>query len=456
MSTARDLANFLIDVRAADLPAQALDHAAMLIASTLASAAMGSDLQSSKIVKDMALSLGGSARASVWFDAGGAKLPVVYAAQVNAVMSDAAASDDSDLRTIVHCGTPLVATALAAAEHHGGRGEDVLAAIVAGYEASGRIIDAMPHFRERGFHGSQAAIFSAAVAAARLLHLDAEQTTQAIALTATSSSGLAKAADTSVAREWHAGMATMAAVQAVRAAQRGYQAEERILEMKLGFFETLGGVDGGEAAARATRDLGLSWDIVTDMAVKLVPGGHPYHALAEAAANAARDGDISAADIAAIIVSRPEMTALSGPRHPKNLVDMAHSPAYFIAAGAADRKFSWEHAGAAKIDDPAIHRLIDKIEVGPPPSGEDAARYRQGATVTIRTLDGRQFSSTVYAPKGAGMLGIDWADIDAKFCALVPLSGLPAERIEPSLGLIHDFRRQGGVAALTELLRPAA
>ena len=62
-------------------------------------------------------------------------MPVVYAAQVNAVMSDAAASDDSDLRTIVHCGTPLVATALAAAEHHGGTGEEVLAAIVVGYEA---------------------------------------------------------------------------------------------------------------------------------------------------------------------------------------------------------------------------------------------------------------------------------------------------------------------------------
>jgi hypothetical protein len=44
----------------------------------------------------MARSLGGSARASVWFD-GGAKLPVVAAAQINAVMSDAAASDDSDL-----------------------------------------------------------------------------------------------------------------------------------------------------------------------------------------------------------------------------------------------------------------------------------------------------------------------------------------------------------------------
>ncbi len=56
-------------------------------------------------------------------------------------------------------------------------------AIVVGYEASTRIIDAMTGFRERGFHGSQAAIFSATVAAARLLHLDVEQMTHAIALT---------------------------------------------------------------------------------------------------------------------------------------------------------------------------------------------------------------------------------------------------------------------------------
>ena len=456
MSTARDLANFLVKVTAADLPAQALDHAAVLIASTIASAAMGSGLESAGIVKDMAASLGGSARASVWFDTGpdgGAKLPVVAAAQVNAVMSDGAASDDSDLRTIVHCGTPLVATALAAAEHHGGSGEDVLTAIVLGYEMAGRIIDAMPGFRERGFHGSNAAIFAATGAAARLLRLDADQTTHAIALAATSTGGLAKAADTSVAREYHAGMATANGIQAVRAAQRGYRVEERILEMPLGFFEAFGGVDGTAAAAAATRALGTSWDIVTDMAVKLVPGGHPYHALAEAAANAARDGRIAAAEVDSITVSRPGMTALTGPLHPKDLIDMAHSPAYFLAAGVADRDFSWVHASAAKIADPVIHGLIDKVRVGPPPV-DNAERYRQGATVTIRTRDGRSFSSTVYAPKGSGMLGIAWADIDAKFRALVPLAGLGDRQIEASLGIIHDLRRLAGVAALTNLLRP--
>ena len=451
MSAARDLANFITRITPSDLPPPAIDHAAMLVASTIASAAMGSGLESAGIVKDMAKSLGGSPRASVWFDAG-AKLPVVAAAQVNAVMSDAAASDDSDLRTIVHCGTPLVATALAAAEHHGGSGEDVLAAIVVGYELAGRIIDGMPGFRERGFHGSNAAIFAATGAAARLLRLDAEQATHAIALTATSTGGLAKAADTSVAREYHAGMATMSGIQAVRAAQRGYRAEERILEMKLGFFEAYGGVDGNAAAAAATRDLGASWDIVTDMAVKLVPGGHPYHALAEAAANAARDGKIEPAEVESITVSRPGMTALTGPLHPSDLIGMAHSPAYFLAGGVADRDFSWVHASPEKIADPVIHQLIDRVRVGPSPEG-DATRYRQGASVTIRTRDGRSFTSTVYAPKGAGMLGIAWADIDAKFRTLVPLSGLPDRQVEASLGMIHDFRRHAGVSALIDQLR---
>src|SRR4051794_19974865 len=457
MSTARELADFLTRITPSDLPDQAMDHAAMLIASTLASAAMGSGLESARIVKDMARSLGGSPRASLWFDGGpnGAdRLPVVAAAQVNAVMSDAAASDDSDLRTIVHCGTPLVATALAAAEHHGGSGEDILAAFVAGYELAGRIIDGMPGFRERGFHGANAAIFAATGAASRLLHLDAEQMTHAIALTATSSSGLAKAADTSVAREWHAGMATMAAIQAVRAAQRGYRVEERILEMKLGFFETFGGVDGAEAAARATTDLGASWDIVTDMAVKLVPGGHPYHALAEAAANAAREGDIKAEEVESITVSRPDMTALTGPLHPTDLIDMAHSPAYFLAAGVADRDFGWVHASPEKIADPVIHALIDKIRVGPPPT-ENAGRYRQGATVTIRTADGREVTSTVFVPQGAGMLGIEWADIDAKYRALMPFAGLSDAQIEQSFECIQDFRGVKQISELMRLLAPA-
>ena len=259
MTVARDLAEFLTGTSSADLPPQAVEHAAMLIASTLASAAMGAGLDSSTIIRDLARERAGSLEASVWFDPG-PKLPVSDAAQVNAVMSDAAASDDSDLRNIVHAGTTLVASALAMTERTGASGGDVLAAIVLGYEAAGRIGEAItPGFRTRGFHGCLVAIFGGAVAAGRLLQLDADHMAQAIALSATSIGGLMSAANTSVAREYHAGLAAMLGVQAALAAQRGYKAEEGILETRRGFFEVYGGTDGATGRAGVTHELGQSW-----------------------------------------------------------------------------------------------------------------------------------------------------------------------------------------------------
>ena len=55
MSVARRLAAFLSAVRMEDLPDQALDHAAMCVASTFASAAFGTTIESAQIVRDLAL-----------------------------------------------------------------------------------------------------------------------------------------------------------------------------------------------------------------------------------------------------------------------------------------------------------------------------------------------------------------------------------------------------------------
>ena len=452
MTVAREISEFLVGIKTSDLPAQTTQHAGMIIASTLASAACGTNIQSARIVRDLTREQGGRPDATLWFDKGD-KLPVAGVARSNAMLSDAAASDDSDLRNIIHAGTPLTATTLAFAERLGASGQDVLTAIVLGYEAAGRLSEPItPGFRARGFHGCLGAVFASTVSASHLLQLNAAQMAQSIALSATSIGGLATAADTSVAREYHAGLAVLLGVNAALAAQRGYQAEERILETEQGFFEAFGGVDGKAAAKIATHDLGESWDIITDMAIKLVPGGHPYHAFAEAAANAARNGNIAASEVDSITISRPGFTKLSGPLHPTDLIGMAHSPAYFTAAGVADHSFGWIHAGDAKIADPVIHALIDKVGVGPPPA-ENAHLYRQGATVTITTRDGRNATDTVYLPRGAGALGIAWSDIDAKYRTLLPASGLPAARIEESLGMIHAFSHVTTASSLTALLR---
>lgn len=450
MTISETLAEFLMTTQADDLPERTVDLAAMIIASTVASAALGRNIESARIIRDLEIERGGRPDASVWFEPG-LKLPVVGAARTNALMSDAAASDDSDLRNIVHCGSPLTATSLAVAERTGAKGLDILAAIVLGYELAGRIGEAIiPRWDHRGHHGCMGATFGATGAAARLLGLDAKQAAHAIALTATSIGGLSKAAATSIAREYHAGLATLLGIEAALAAQRGFTGELAILEMDRGFVSIFGGLDADVGSI--TRDLGHSWDIATDMAFKLVPGGHPYHAIAEAAANAAREGNITPETITAIVVSRPGLSKLTPPLHPKDLIDMAHSPAYFAAAAARDRRFGWEHASPEKISDPGIHALIDKVRVGPLPA-ENTSEYRQGATVRIEMTDGQAVTNTVLMPKGAARLGVDWPDIETKYRALTPHAPIAASKVESSLAAIRNLRTAADVAQLVEQLQ---
>src|SRR4029450_3721032 len=67
------------------------------------------------------------------------------------------------------------------------------------------------------------------------------QMTRAIALAATSIGGLMVAANTSVAREYHAGLSALLGIHAALAAHRGFVAEEDVLEMPRGFFSAYGG-----------------------------------------------------------------------------------------------------------------------------------------------------------------------------------------------------------------------
>ena len=149
-------------------------------------------------------------------------------------MSDAAASDDSDLRNITHAGTPLTSATLAMAEKNGASGKDVLAAIVLGYEAAGRIgASITPGYRQRGFHACIIAIFSSAVAMGKLLGQDEVQMASTLALSATSIGGLVAAGNETVSREY-CGLATMLGMEAALAAHRGLLAKSGCLRCQVG------------------------------------------------------------------------------------------------------------------------------------------------------------------------------------------------------------------------------
>lgn len=453
------MAQILNKPRYSDLPPAAVKHAKILLASTLASAAAGVSIGSARIVRELVKEQGGKSEAPLWFD--GARLPVVEAARANAMLSDSAACDDSDLRNVAHTGTCLTAVGLAMAERVGASGQDVLSAMVAGYEAAGRIGEALIASSQapgrgngaisgsvgRGFHASSIVAFGGTVTAAKLLRLTEEQTAEAMGLTATTMGGLSIGTN-SWAREYHAGNAAQCAVNAVLAAGRGYTVNRDMLDAAGGFLAVF---SGGKPDTQALlRETGGDYQIMRYLAIKLVPGAHALHPAVEAAVNAARESRVSVEDVAKILVAGTQSRLVAN-KPPKDMIEAIHSLSYFIASAVADKDFSWVHTSPEKFQRPMIAGLMGLVERDPAPP---TVRYEWGwgATVTIVTKSGARFSSTVDAPRGSAPRGIEWSDIDAKFNALMPQSRLAAERIKKSLEVIHDFDKVKKVSQLSSLL----
>jgi 2-methylcitrate dehydratase PrpD len=151
-------------------------------------------------------------------------------------------------------------------------------------------------------------------------------------------------------------------------------------------------------------------------------------------------------------VSGPQKGSITyDKRPPKDRIEAIHSLPFFVASAVADEDFSWENISDEKIHRPVVDRLIGLVEFdpAPPPVHFD---WNWGGTVTIVTKSGARYTSTVDAPRGSGPRGIEWSDVDAKYRALLPHSGLPVKRAEELLTMIHDFDQLKHISQFTSLL----
>ena len=91
----------------------------------------------------------------------------------------------------------------------------------------------------------------------------------------------------------------LSCLRLARLAQRGVTGRPDVMEAPRGYFSAF----GGQEIADVTKDLGERWNFVDYMAIKLVPGAHPFHVFAEAATAAIVDNDIDPASVAKIVIS---------------------------------------------------------------------------------------------------------------------------------------------------------
>jgi 2-methylcitrate dehydratase PrpD len=281
----------------------------------------------------------------------------------------------------------------------------------------------------------------------------------AIALATSDAGGMAIGADhASDHRPYHAHQSAFEGTRLARLAQLRVTGRPDVMEARRGYLSAF----GGQEISDLTKELGERWNFVDYMALKLIPGAHPFHVFAEAATAAVVENGIDPDAVARVIVSGEQLTGVQMKdwidiRHPRNLSDAAHSIVYFVAAAVADAKsggFTWEHMDAGKMADPRIARLQDLVEVdaSPLPLTNPRFVHLDGGRVSIVTKSGGIFTRHVQLPSGSARV-VQWPAVREKFGRLVGTAGMPEDQVEEILRRIESFEGLASPSELTKLLR---
>src|SRR5246500_3299761 len=270
MSLSREFAAFVASLKFEDLPPEVVDRAKGVTLQALTSALVARDMPASR----QALALmqeeetGGGGAATVLCN--GSKLTKAGAGFVNAETIFAGGKWDT-FRMLTHPGTAILPAALVAAEITGCSGKTFLTGVAAAYEVMERMAaEFIPTVMSRGFHaGPVFGIFGAAVAAAKIQGLDANQIHSAIAQCVNLAAGNLEGAR-SGGRSLREGGAVRNALLAVALAKHGTPGGETTLEGEAGFYHAYAGSNGGELRysftglnrtdiAEITEGLGRDW-----------------------------------------------------------------------------------------------------------------------------------------------------------------------------------------------------
>jgi 2-methylcitrate dehydratase PrpD len=235
-----EIAERAVALTFAELPHDVAEIARQCFLDWLGVTLAGAQEDVSRIVREELLDSGSAAGARGATVVGRTeRLSIHDAALVNGTASHALDYDDVNESMYGHPSVPILAGLLALAEWEAAPGEEVLCAFAAGYEAECRIARALggEHY-QRGFHATGTiGTFGAAVACARLLGADASVTEMAIGLAAAQASGI-KSMFGTMAKPFHAGLASSGGLLAARLAVRGFRAAAGAIETLQGFAET--------------------------------------------------------------------------------------------------------------------------------------------------------------------------------------------------------------------------
>jgi 2-methylcitrate dehydratase PrpD len=451
------LSEFLVGLRGAQLPDEVRDKAISCLLDSLGVTLVGATTPWAKSVqRAVAAQSTGGGSATVF--GGNDTAPLALAALANGTSGHSLDYDDDNAQ--VHVGAAIVPVALAVGEHVGASGQDVLAAIVAGYEGSVRCGWAMrpENLHKRGFHPTGVCNpYGATAAAGVLLGLTVEQLTAAFGIVGSMAAGVSQFfEDGTMTKRLHAGQAAESGVNAALLAKEGFTGPTAIFEGRLGICHAF--VDDGhpEAAAAALGERYL----IMETAQKGYPINFAVHAPIGAILKVMREHGLSPDDVEHITAGvRPMVSTHVGhptAHRPQTVLAAQMSLPYGVGVAMQRGTVTLDDMTESAIRDPEVLRHAAKVEVVAAEWLDRIDGVDEGSVLPVdlhvRTTAGVDYHETIHFQHGDPRDPLTADDLVAKFrdCTSRLLTD---EATEAALDTVQALAGLDDVRELTALLR---
>ncbi len=403
-TAAATLASFCATIRWSELTVTVQERAKELLLDCLGVTVRGSAEASSTPAVAFTRAMQSTGPSSV-IGAGFCAAPA-WAALTNGTAAHATEMDDVTCESSLHPGVTVIPAALAVAEEQGADIPALLAAIVAGYEVTLRVGNALnpASAYQRGFHPTGVAgVFGAATAAGYLLGLNVETLTRALGIAGTMASGsLEYLSDGSWTKRLNAGWAAHAGIVAAGLARSGFTGPKTVFDGPLGLLR---GYTDAPNSHRLLAGLGQSFQIMT-VAIKPYACCRYNHGLIDCMLALKQEHNIRPDNVAAIRLGVLKAGALlvSTPieqkRAPQNIVDAQFSAPFAAAVALVRGAADVSQYTPANVNDPTIRNLMAVTDCYHDSSLDAVYPQQWPAEAEIKLRDGQTLSHRIEYPTG--------------------------------------------------------
>lgn len=407
-----------------EIPAEVIEYTKDCIIDFMGCALGGATVESTRMIREIyALGEGDATTVS------GERTKTEFAAFINGAAGHTLEMDDTTYQAGGHIAVSVIPAALAVAEETNASGQDLLCAVIWGYDMMTRVGrgEIPDHCFERGWHPTSVnGTFGATVAAGLLYGLDEKKLVSALGIAGGFTSGnLECYEDGTLTKRLNPAHSAMAGVMAARLAAAGFAGPRWIFEGAKGFFRSY---TDDPVPENMLKDMDDSSYLIKLSSFKPYACCRYNHCPIDATIKIMKEHGLKPDDVEKFIVDVSSI-ALRGvvePReikyNPPTIVGAQFSLPFAVAVAAIYGNASVSEHSETVLHDPYVHDMMQKVEMIYTEKMNQYLPDFTAAEVTVITKTGEEYTELSVYNKGDVMNPFTPEEFKAKYMSLAQMA----------------------------------